>query len=246
MRVIGVVAASVGLLCSAGFATTAPAAAEQSVSQEAREALASAMEVAKQQADTRWAFTMVYTDHGEGGPKDYRLRFDPRLEEEARWQLLDPSIEALSKDEKKTFKQIQGSNDADDRLIYDKLPIDLDQLVLVAEDDARATFEAAIIDDEMPKKMIEAVKMTVTINKPGVFVEEISMRSTAPFKPAPVAKVDSFEQIQRYAPLTEGGPALLREAHSDVSGKAVFKKFDTKSTTVYSDFDPVTETGNQE
>ena len=245
MRIVSVAASMLALLClpslaSASFQSDGQHQQQaQELSQDAREALASAMDVAKQHGDARWAFTMAYTDLGEDGPKTYRLRFDPRLAEDERWQLLDPAFESLSKDEKKTFKQIQGRDDADDGLIYDQLPIDFEQLMFVSEDDTRAVFEAAIVGDEMPKKMREAVKMTITVNKVDAYLEEITMRSIEPFKPAPIAKINTFEQIQRYVPSSEGGPALMRDAHSDVSGKAMLKKFESKSKITYSEFEKV-------
>ena len=221
------------------FALTCSAVAEEAASLDARGAFVAAIDVAKAEANSRWAFTMTHTDYAEDGEKIYRLRYDPRREDGERWTLLEPALEGLSKDEKKTFKNIQKNDEADDGLIYDKLDIDFDKAELTAEDEVRATFVGPITDDEMPEKMQDALVMTVTVNKPGRYVEEISLHSTEEFKPAAVAKIISFKQIQQYKPLSEGGPALMRASQSDVSGKAMLKKFNSKTETTYSDFEQV-------
>jgi len=231
MRLIGVAAAAVALTFSA--------AAEEVAPFDAREALTAAIDVAKSEAQSRWAFTMAYTEFEDEGEKTYKLRYDPRRAEGARWTLLDPALEMLSKDEKKDFKKIQKNDEADDGLIYDRLEIDFDETELTEEDETRATFVGPIIDEEIPEKMRDTMVMTVTVNKPGRYVESISLHSTGEFKPALVAKIKTFKQTQQYKPLSDGGPALMRTAQSDVSGKAMLKKFESKTETIYSDFERV-------
>jgi len=219
--------------------SSAAAVAEDGV-HKAEAALQSAVDVAAAYATVRWAFTMTHTDYTEDGERTYKLRFDPRRAEGARWALLEPALEALSRDEKKTLKSMQKKARApDEALIYDKLEVDVETVTLVSESATKASFIVPLIDEDMPEKMRDAVEMRVAVNKPGAYLETIELTSSRPFKPAPVAKINSFTQIRHYAPIEEGGPALLRLSLSEMTGKAMFKKFNSKTRTAYSDFQRV-------
>jgi len=219
------------------FSTSAEAV--EGGANKAEAALQSAIDDAEAHATSRWAFTITHTDYGEDGERTFKLRFDPRRADGERWVLLEPALERLSKDEKKTLKSMQEADTPDDALIYDKLAVDIETVTLVSENETQASFLVPLIDDDMPEKMREAVEMRVTVNKPGAYVEKIELTSSKPFKPAPVAKINSFSQTQHYVQPEKGGPALLRLSESDVAGKAMFKKFASKTRTEYSDFERV-------
>ncbi|MEL7490583.1 MAG: hypothetical protein AAGJ73_07670 [Pseudomonadota bacterium] len=204
----------------------------------AETAVTTALEKAKTQAAIRWAFTMTYTDKSEETPRAYKLRYDPRREKGAQWTLLEPALNALSKEEKKALKSIQKGENSDDMLVYDKLNVDFKTATLLNVDDEKATYLVPLVSEDMPKKMREAIRMEVTVNKAGAFLERVRLTADKPFKPAPVAKLETFSQVQDYAP-TADGAVLLRFSQSAASGKAVFKSFASKTTTEYSDFERV-------
>lgn len=61
----------------------------------------------------------------------------------------------------------------------------------------------------------------------------------APFKPMPVAKVDSMNVNIVFAPLDGGsGPLAVHTESSEVTGSAMFKDFSETSVATYSDFQP--------
>jgi len=229
---ISVVAAA--LLASLSFAQ-----AEQAAVLSAQTALATALDVAQENAATRWAYTIVYTNNSEEDAKTYKLRYDPRKQDGRQWALLEPSADTLSKKERKQLEKMQGEKQPDDGLVYDKLEVDLDQAVLTYEDFNTAVFDVPVTDEDMPEKMRNALKMTVSVDKAGAFVKEITVESTAPFKPAPIAKVNAFIQTQRYAPVSGDGPALLRETISRIDGKAMLQSINSDTHISYSDFEAV-------
>ena len=228
------------IACVAMAFVTVTATALEDAPLTAQSALEQAIDTAASHGEVRWAFTMRRIEIEDGEERSFTLRFDPRRAPEDRWTLLEPSLESLSKNRKKALKQLRENGaDGDDQLVYDKLEIDFSDAALRSDDDERAVFVTSIDDEEMPKKMREAVEMIVTVNKLAAFVETIEVRSTKPFKPAPVAKLERFSQVQTYALQGDGGPALLTSSHSDVAGKAMLKKFDSKSRTEYFDFESV-------
>ncbi|MEQ1929026.1 MAG: hypothetical protein ABL957_00645 [Parvularculaceae bacterium] len=206
---------------------------------EARTLLDQAVAVAETHKATRYAFTLVYTDLKAPAAKSYTLRFDPRLPEGKRWSLLKPAEEALTKEERKRLKTLLKANDADDRLIYERLAPSAKEARLVAEDADTATFVGAVRDKDTPDSLARAVDMTMVLDKAGGYLRTISVKSKAAFKPAPVAKVERMTQIQSYEPIAPGGPALLRKAESSAAGEAMFKKFDQHVTMEYRDFERV-------
>ena len=223
---LGIVAAFIILI--------APAYADE----VAKAAFAEAIEKSKEQSSIRWAFTMTYTDKSEEDARTYKLRYDPRLEKDAQWALLDRSLDELTKEERKTLKSMQKGDNSDDMLVYDKLKVDFDTAALLSSDAQSATYLVPLTDEEMPKNMHEAVRMEVTVNKAGAYVERVSLVSEKPFKPAPVAKLNKFLQVQEYAPTGEG-VVLLRQSRSEASGKAMLKTFNSKTVTHFSDFERV-------
>lgn len=210
-----------------------------SFAEDAHALLEKAATEAEARAKDRYAFTVVYEDLAEGGGKTFTLRFDPRLPSGKRWVALKPAEAELGKDERKRFKNLKKSDEADGNLIYDGLKASTSAAKLVSEDEERAVFEAPIRDKKTPEAIAKAISMTITLDKKGGYVREVALKSREPFKPAPVARVDVMEQTQRYEPLSPGGQALLRSSVSVASGEAMFKKFNSRVRMDYRDFEPV-------
>ncbi|MEL7487186.1 MAG: hypothetical protein AAGJ87_08225 [Pseudomonadota bacterium] len=221
---------------------SAASAEDASVSGDigAKDALIAAIDKAVGHGDQRWAFTMRRTQYEKDRADTYTLRFDPRRPPKERWSLLEPTEDSLSSDEKKEFKNIRkNAVNADGQLVYDKLSVDIDTAQIRSEDADRAELLVRSLDDSIPQKMRDAVDMVLTVNKPARYVETVALRAREPFKPAPVAKLETFMQIQHYAPLDDGGPAILRKSEAEASGKAMFRAFNSKSLTEYFDFEAV-------
>lgn len=185
----------------------------------------------------RWAFSTLYTSIEDDGNKStYRLNFDPRRDEGKRWTLIEPTEETLSKEEKKAFRKISSADNADESLVYDSLSDRVTPDDLISESDGFAVFKGQFDDDDMPKSVRDALKMEIILDTTQHFVTKISVIAEKPFKPAPVAKVNTMQQIQTYAPVGPKGEILLTRSTSVVEGKAFFKAFSSNTITEYSDF----------
>lgn len=219
--------------------TAAPVVATAAGETEAHAALKAAVAVAETNAKSRFAFTATFTDLKSEDGRSFVLRFDPRLPEGERWAALSPTAGALSKEDRKRFKNLRKSDDADDGLIYEGVAASLGEARLVSEDAAVAVFAAPIRDKETPEAVARAVEMTLILDKKDGYIRSISLKSKEPFKPAPVARVERMEQSRTYEPLQAGGPALMRSSESIAAGEAMFKKFDSHVRMEYRDFEAV-------
>ncbi|MHA7872005.1 MAG: hypothetical protein ACX939_06635, partial [Hyphococcus sp.] len=159
---------------------------------------------------------------------------DPRLPAGSRWRLVEGVLEELDDDLQDEIKDLEKRERPDGKLVYDKIGEVIENAELLEETDAYALFRAPLIDDGVPR---DAVQATITLNKTTGHIERIEASALEPFKPAPIAKVKSFYQDQRFAPPTAGGPALLAESESDVAGKAMFKSFAVRQRRRFSDIE---------
>lgn len=194
---------------------------------------------AEAHAGDRYAFTLDFRDLSDAEGRTFRVRFDPRKPPAARWSAIDPPAEQYGKEEKSAFERMTKNVEADDALVYDGLAESLAGARVIAADAARATLSIPISDPETPKEAKEALTATAVLDRRSGHVEEIEVRSLKPFKPAAVAKIKSMRQLQRYAVLTPGGPALLVASESDAEGSAMFKSFSSKARLTYSDIEKV-------
>lgn len=224
---------------SALFLASAAGFCESAQAEDARALLDKALAVAEAHKDERYAFTIIYSDQKSDAPASVTLRFDPRLPEGSRWALLSPAESALTKEQRKQFKNLRKSNDADDSLIYDRLRDAAAKAQLVSEDAVSAQFAGPINDPKAPEEVVNSMEITLQLDKPRAFVRAISIASKAPFKPAAIARVDRMEQTQTYEPLIAGGPAILRGSRTVAIGEAMFRKFDQQVVMEYRDFERV-------
>ncbi len=187
----------------------------------------------------RWAFTLAYEDLTAKGGKTFKVRFDPRLAPGARWKAIEPAESALSKDERKALKKMSENDDADEALVYDDLDEAIGDAALLSLSGGDALFRISIDDPEMTQDMRAALVATARLDRAGDHVSSIEVRSTKPFKPAAIAKIEKMRQLQRYAPVGPGGVVLLVASESEAEGKAMFKSFSSKTRIAYSDFEAV-------
>ncbi|VAV89994.1 hypothetical protein MNBD_ALPHA05-278, partial [hydrothermal vent metagenome] len=121
----------------------------------AADILAAAVATAMEYSDARYAFSVDLWREQNGEELALRLRFDPRKASGEQWSLLDGSIDNLSKDQKKAFKQFQKSENSDDALVYDTLEDELGGVVLVEETQAVAVFTGPVVSDDLPEDVLE-------------------------------------------------------------------------------------------
>jgi hypothetical protein len=198
-----------------------------------------AVEMAQAHAQDRYAFTLDFRDLGDKAERNFRVRFDPRKPAGARWSAIDPPQDQYGKEEKAAFARMTKNDEADDALVYEGLAGALEGATVISADAARATFAISINDPDMPQETKAALAATAVLDRKSGHVETVEIRSTRPFKPAAVAKISSMRQLQRYAVLTPGGPALMVASESDAEGSAMFKSFSSKARLAYSEIEKV-------
>lgn len=206
---------------------------EELAYKELREAVARAEALAEQ----RWAFSVAYEDLAKKPGRLIRARFDPRKPAGERWSLV--GAQELSKDEKKAFEGLARNDQADDALVYDRLGKSVETASPVSVTPDMAVFSLKIDDPRMSEDISGALSAVATFNRRAKHVSEVTVSSRKPFKPAPVAKVETMRQVQRYAPVGPDGAVLMTEAESHAKGSAMLKKFESNTRILYSDFEKV-------
>ena len=198
-----------------------------------------AVEKAEAHGADRYAFTLDFRDLGDKQQRTFRVRFDPRRPPGARWTPIDPPADQYGKAEKAAFARMTKDDEADDALVYEGLAEALPGARLLSADADKAVFGITISDPDTPDEVKEALAATAVLDRRAGHVSSVEIRSVKPFKPAPVAKVTSMRQLQRYEPLAAGGPALMVASESDAEGSAMFRSFSSKARMTYSGFEKV-------
>ena len=219
------------------FNASLPAAADDALTTpSAFDMLNTAANLAARHADTRFAYTVDYWGRENDEEVAVKVRYDPRLPDGERWRLVGASLEDLDKDLRKEIEDLEERERPDEKLVYYKISDALAGLEFIEEADAYAIFRGLMNGEDLPQDVLQG---TITLNKTTGHIERIELRALEPFKPAPIAKVKQFYQDQRFSPPLGDGPALLVESESDVSGKALFKKFSRASRRRFSDIELV-------
>ena len=198
--------------------------------------LNTAANLAARHADTRFAYTVDYWRMKNEEEVAVKIRYDPRLPVGSRWRLVEGSLEDFDDDMREEIEDLEKRERPDEKLVYDRIGDVIESVELVEETDTYAVFRGPLIDDGVPENAVQA---TFMLNKTTVHIERIEASALEPFKPAPIAKIKKFYQDQRYAPPAGDGPALLVESDSNVSGKAMFKKFSVQQRRRFSDIELV-------
>lgn len=224
----------IAAVCSLIFLS--PAAAETAAEPSSTALLMEAAQTAKDFAKYRYAYTLDYRSTDGENEVTAKLRFDPRLEKGTQWTLLSPAEADLDKKARKALKQLQKGEMGDSPILYDGLHEIVGDAELVADSAKQAVFVAQVDDDDAPK---DALEVYITLDKAGGYVSSIELKSKQPFKPAPVAKVNSLVQTQRFAAPAADGPALIATSDSQVEGEAMFKSFASETHQVFSDIERI-------
>ena len=196
---------------------------------------------AAQFVDMRFAFTMEFEQTQNDKRAAFKARYDPRLEEGARWALEGASPEDLDEHTRKAFESLQSSARGDDGVVYDKLGENLTQetiskVKLRSETDAEAIFAMPLVGDDAPEGVLELV---LHFDKQRDYVSRVDVRMIDDFKPNPAVKINSMRQSQYFSAPEDGGPALLERSENLTTGSAMFRKFTSDTRMVYSDVEAV-------
>lgn len=213
-----------------------PASAETAPEGTSLTLLTQAAQKAEDFAQYRYAYTVEHWTRNGENETTLTLRFDPRLDGDARWQVLSPAEEALNKPQQKALKQLRKGEMEDSPILYDSLDDMIGDAELVSESKTEAVYVAQLDDDDAPK---DALEVFITLNKPGAYISSIELKSKKPFKPAPVAKVKKLVQTQRFAAPEGDGPALIVTSEAHIEGEAMFKSFSTDTRQTFSEIEQV-------
>lgn len=207
---------------------------------EARALLGTALDAADRSAAQRWAFSLRATEFDEtGGQRTYIYSFDPRRAVGERWEPLAPTLEDMTKGEKKEFKEFSKEDNADEQLVYDGLKAYAQSAQIVSDDGAVIQFRGALPDDDMPVKIRDALEMDIFLERASGTITDIVVEAIKPFKPVAVAKVKEMKQVQSFAPVGPGEEILLVRSVSKARGKAMLVSFSTETVVEFFDFVPV-------
>jgi len=186
-----------------------------------------------------------YWSYTETRQKDEILfvaRFDPRLPEEQRWDLLSIDGREPTEDEQDEFREDKAGSHHDDSDDEDSGPRSMvakGSLELIEETDSYWEFRfRPRTDSDDEDKFMKAVDGTLQVVKDGHYVAWIRMKNREPIKPGKGVKLEIFNTHLVFAPTYDGGPVLPRGVETRVKGKAMLViKFDEKERVSYSDFE---------
>jgi len=193
-----------------------------------------------------WAFTETTLTED----KTIVKRFDPQRPSGERWKLLtvngrEPTADEMKRIERRNRRdEEQQSERADDDSEESAVSamIEPGSLSLIEENDSHAIYKFTPgAESEREKKMLAHVDGHLEVDKAGPTVSSIKLESREPFSPAFGVKINEFMTHMTFAPLEEGGPALLQTVATRVEGRAfMVKKLDEDVKVAYSDWVRVT------
>lgn len=193
-----------------------------------------AFEAIDQGLRTNWAYTESRLEEGTL----WVGRYDPRREEEGRWQLLSVDGREPTAEEIEEYRDEQDGPDESDKNSR-TTRVDRNSLTLREEGDDYLLFDfdPAEDDDEFMEN-VDAMLKIVTASEP--YVASMDMSSRKAFKPAAGIKIHEFATHLTFAPQNENGPVLPRSVRVKVRGRAYLViSFDESTSIDYSDYEYV-------
>lgn len=189
-----------------------------------------------------WSFTET-TQSADGL---FVARFDPRLPDDQRWDLISVDDRKPTEDEHETFREGKGNHGDDDSSEGGsefRSMVAEGSLELLEESEHYWEYRFrpnADSDDE--EELMKAVDGTLRVEKDGHYVTWLRMRNREPVKPGRGVKLDVFDVRMAFAPAYVGGPVLPESVSTSIKGKAMLViKFDEEERVSYSDFERVIE-----
>lgn len=180
----------------------------------------------------------------DDGDLKAEAQVDPSLPEGQRLVLVSPPEEELSEAEAERFQTLQ-ENTTGDKIwcsnFNGNIPNDAE---LISESGEAAVYSfrpKGDDDDKDMAKVFKHLKGRVTVSKETPSILAFEMFSEKPFKPALVAKIDSFSMKAScdYAP---DGRTYIRDFALDLAGSAMMQPFTQSERRTISNLVPLSET----
>jgi len=185
-----------------------------------------------------WAFTESTIEDGV----TIVGRYDPRLPEDARWNLLtvdgrEPTAEEI--DEFLDDREDDFHDDDDDNEID---IVDVNTLEVIEETDEYWLFRFIpdMDDDEdgEAQKFMQQVDGTVKIIRDGNYLEYIDMRNEKPIRPVFGVKISRFLTHLTFGPAGGDGPIVPMSIDVEVNGRAMLViKIDEQESSRFYDYE---------
>lgn len=220
------------------FFAPAAAAADEALPPLLEQAIAAGETI----PETRWVVTQRVRQTDRDGADEIVLRFDPSTEEESQIEVAEPEGELTKQQEKlldgyksqlAAAREDGTENVAASYLMYDGVREMLRNGVEMVSEDAQTAVYAfapsAEEGDGDSEKFLKHIRGELTVAKAAPHIRRMRLFALEPFKPAAVAKLESFEQIVEFAPPTAHRPPLMTRSYSNAAGSAFFKKFETET-----------------
>ncbi len=187
-----------------------------------------------------WAFTDTVTE------EDITVvgRYDPRLPEDSRWNLISVGNRAPTADENAEYredKQDEFDADEDDGDIdY----VNLDTLALIEETENHWLFsfipDGDSDEDEVAREFTKKVKGVLKIKRDGHYPEYVDLQNDKPIRPAIGARISRFQTQLTFVPAGQDGPIVPFSIDVEIKGKAMLViSFDEKESIHYGDYEYV-------
>ena len=158
------------------------------------------------------------------------------------WTVLEGDLDRLDEETRTAISAMQEELTEPGELTYHDMKDDLNGAVLDEETADSLIYHLDINheDSDMPKKMREAIRPLLFVNKADGTVSRFSVSLTEPVKPAAIARIDDMTIEQDFAPLPDG-PTVLRRYYNKITGNAMFQDFSEEFTLEFFDFVPLAQ-----
>ena len=182
-----------------------------------------------------------YTHTQENSEGLYVGRYDPRLPEAERWDLISVDAREPTASETQDYlkqRHKEQDDDADDDSGFESVAKG-GSIALVEETDSYWLFSfEPVADSEEDLDIMESVDGTLRVNKDGHYVAEMTLQNRGTIKPGKGVKIDKFLTRLAFAPIHEGGPVLPLSIEATIKGRAfLVVKFHEQEKVTYSNFE---------
>ena len=221
-------------ICLLLFATLAFAESHEELIDRAFEAL-------DDDLSRHWSYT--HTQENSEGL--YVGRYDPRLPEGGRWELISVDAREPTASETEYYlerRRKEQDEDAEDDGGFESVAKE-GSIALVEETDSYWLFSfEPVADSEEDLDIMESVDGTLKVNKNGHYVAEMTLQNRGTIKPGKGVKIEKLFTRLAFAPIHQGGPVLPLSIEATIKGKAfLVVKFDETEKLTYSEFERVSD-----
>lgn len=189
--------------------------------------------------ETRWIITQHVRQTDRNGASEIVMKFDPDAAADEQIEIAEPAHGSLTKEQEKLFDGYKAQlasaveegadNISASYLMYDGVRELLANGVTAAsENEIAVVYEfapSASDGDGDAEKFLKHIRGELTVAKSTPHIQRMRLFALEPFKPAAVAKLESFEQIVEFSAPGDNRPPLMTRIYSNASGSAFFKKF---------------------